>query len=261
MVQLASESHQLELIDFVNRLNISELPKSLTLGDYEPVLDNVECYDACIADQGSLLVARTDGLDVLQLETNKIMKSVLLEKTNFFSVDTSDENDIIVGITSSEENVSKGEIIVYNSELEQLRRWSCGTNFFDLAVIDGRIFLTYHAEYTTNIEVFLLNAAIPPCFVAIGDPFAPSICKQQITHGKKKILWKTEAAIPRCLCLDSHGMIWAGSIGNTCLSVLSTNGKLTSQHKTWVFSILYFIVFIFIFGACYIFEPMAFVVF
>jgi len=226
---------------------ILELPKSLTLGDYEPVLDNVECYDACVLDHGSLLVARTDGLDVLQLETNAVVKSVLLEKTNFFSVDTSDGNDIIVGITSSEESTSKDEIIVYNSDLEQLRRWSCDKSVSDLAVIDGRIFLTSLAEHTTNIEVFFLNgepaaevnwrgrttgiAAIPPCFVAIGDPFAPSICKQQITHGKKKILWKTEAALPRCLCLDSRGMIWACSIGNTCLSVLSTDGKLTSPHK------------------------------
>ncbi|KAF6036646.1 hypothetical protein EB796_005039 [Bugula neritina] len=211
---------EIEIIQFVDRLQIFEQTSHLTLGEYEAVVTDKDCYDMSVSAAGHLVVARVGGLDILDMTSGATINSIHFEEGKVGFVVETYKDLLIVGVAT-------------------------GTDSCDLAVVDNQVFISGADPASGNIKVFTLNgqqqpdifwngktegiASIPPCYISFGDISEKKIYKQQITDGKKGTTWSAPVPIPHCICMDQSGLIWVHSNSNDSITILSQHGDLLQE--------------------------------
>lgn len=217
--------------------------RKVSLGEYHSILaSDVMCYDVSIWQEDHIVICRVGGIDVFHLDSGEVIQTIAME--GWYSFVAEPYKDILV-VAKSTISRSNKEIVIFDKEYVEIRNWSVSTSTSDLAVVDDKIFLSSDNEECGNLHVFTLQGnplpdflwngrpcgvvGVLPCSIIFGDSFQHKLYKQQVTTGRRQIVWSRKVKAPRCICLDDNGMIWSRSNANDCLSILSRQGKIS--HK------------------------------
>ena len=198
------------------------------------------CYDISVSQTGDLLIARKDGLDIINTSNGEVIKSLPFDDLACSTVEV--HNGTVLFSLNNHELQSKGFIVTLDAEYNEVRRWSIPFHICDFTMVDNRLFLTLgKGQRSSNIEVYSLIGeeltsilwngcivgitGVQPHSIVYGDMDQHRIYKKRILAGARGFEWTADVKAPRCLCVDDNGLVWIRSNANDCLTILNRDGK------------------------------------
>ncbi|XP_067949012.1 uncharacterized protein [Watersipora subatra] len=241
VIEAESKSSDIDLIVLMDQLKIYEDKREIVIGEGENLLNGIKCYDVSVDSSGKILIAKVGGLDIMDAEGKHLLKSLKFEHY-VFTVATYKEI-IICGVWPPSE---KRYMVTLSKEYKELRRWEIPNSTLDFTAVDGKIFLSVGGALHSDIRAYSLdgerlsNCDVPwngyvygidsilPCSIVFLDLKGHKVYKQCVTSGKRQTDWSADVRAPRCLHVDSTGLIWIRSNLNDCLTILNHDG---SRHQ------------------------------
>lgn len=222
-------------------LHFTAKNREIRLGDYESLLKDKECYDVAVAPKTDhLLVARKGGLDVWDLKTERLAKSLNFEH-KCFAVQ-SHENLAVIAVENANQTRISMITLDLDDDYNKVGTWTSNYSASDFTIVDSKIYLVTgnYRQLAKGIKVFTLEgkeqrslswngslvgiAHAPPEFVVFGDDSQHVICKRRVTSGEADFEWKVDMKAPHCICVDKNGLIWIRSNTNDCFTILNEDG-------------------------------------